>query len=43
MMFWDPFDDRLKGKTSSDEMNFLDYLESKRIRQKPTIIPQKCR
>ena len=34
MIDWSPFDDRLEGKTSSNEMNFLDYLESKRIRQK---------
>jgi len=41
MMFWDPFDDRLEGKTSSNEMNFLDYSESKIIKQKSTKISQK--
>ena len=36
MIDWRPFDNRLEGKTSSKGMNFLDYLESKRIRQKST-------
>jgi len=31
-----PFDDRLKIKTSLNEMNSLDYLESKILRQKST-------
>ena len=34
MIDWSPFDDRLEGKTSSNGMNSLDYLESKIIRQK---------
>ncbi len=26
MIDWSPFDDRLEGKTSSNEMNFLDLI-----------------